>query len=97
MRDEDAPSRSLAEWDLLVGLVLAQLTAARRERGGDAWLSTATLERAVRELGRGGASAVHGGWAQDAERRGLVQRRVRSGAEEVRMESPADLLPWGRA
>jgi hypothetical protein len=83
----------LEEWDLLVGLVLAQLTTARREQGDDEWLSTSTLARAVRELGRGGAIAVLEGWARDAERRGVVERRVRGGREEIRVgaDPPAPL------
>jgi hypothetical protein len=89
------PERDLAEWDLLCGLVLAQLTAARRQRGKDEWLTSSALERAVRELGRGGARAVQSGWPLDAERRGLVTTRSRGGTLEVRMQSRAELLPWG--
>ena len=89
MLREHGSEPELAEWDLLVGLVLAQLTAARREHGNDDWLPITALERAVREVGRGGASAIQCGWARDAERRGLVERRVREGTEEVRVGAAA--------
>jgi hypothetical protein len=86
MATNEHTNSELAEWDLLVGLVLAQLTDAQREHGRGEWLSTATLAHAVRELGRRGADAVHGTWAQQAETRGLVQRRARGGDEEVRLQ-----------
>ncbi|MFL5894842.1 MAG: hypothetical protein ACJ76Z_06975 [Thermoleophilaceae bacterium] len=82
------------EWDLFFLLFLVQLARGQEAQGVDApdWVGVDSLASLVARVGEQGPAVIDKGWAELAEERGLVERRISNGRTELRLTQAARRL-----